>query len=76
MKHSIILLFFCLSFIKPINAQRMNVATYNLRVDVAADSLDRWVNRCPQIAGLAKLYDFDIFGTQEGLHHQLEDLKK
>ena len=29
----------------------------------------------PFIADLIQLYDFDVFGTQEGLKHQLEDLK-
>jgi endonuclease/exonuclease/phosphatase family metal-dependent hydrolase len=28
------------------------------------------------VAGLIGLYDLDIFGTQEGLKHQLEELKK
>jgi endonuclease/exonuclease/phosphatase family metal-dependent hydrolase len=52
------------------------VATYNLRYDNPGDSLDLWKNRLPVMADLIQLYDFDIFGTQEGLNHQLEDLKK
>jgi endonuclease/exonuclease/phosphatase family metal-dependent hydrolase len=59
-----------------LQAQHLNVATYNLRFDNPADTPDTWVNRCPHITGLVQLYDFDIFGTQEGLHNQLEDLKK
>jgi len=55
----------------------MNIATYNLRYDNWGDSVagNGWHQRCPVIAGQILFNDFDIFGTQEGLHHQLEDLK-
>lgn len=56
-------------------AQSLNVATYNLRYDNPGDSLDSWKNRCPVIASLVQFNNFDIFGTQEGLKHQLENLK-
>jgi endonuclease/exonuclease/phosphatase family metal-dependent hydrolase len=58
-------------------AQRLNVATYNLRYANHGDSLNGngWGARCPVIASLIRFHDFDIFGTQEGLFHQLEDLK-
>jgi endonuclease/exonuclease/phosphatase family metal-dependent hydrolase len=59
-----------------INAQSLRVASYNLRYDNPGDSLDQWKNRYTYVADLIQLYDFDIFGTQEGLKHQLEDLKK
>lgn len=36
---------------------------------------DGWGNRCPIIAGLVQFHEFDIFGTQEGLRHQLDSLK-
>jgi endonuclease/exonuclease/phosphatase family metal-dependent hydrolase len=67
---------FQLLVMRSIQSQYLNIASYNLRVDVPSDSMDRWVTRFPHIAGLVTLYDFDIFGTQEGLQHQLEDLKK
>lgn len=52
-------------------------ASYNLRNANSADSLqgDGWGNRCPIIAGLVQFHEFDIFGTQEGLRHQLDSLK-
>lgn len=56
-------------------AQSFNVATYNLRYDNLGDSLDLWKNRFPVIGGMVQFYNFDIFGTQEGLKHQLNDLK-
>ena len=52
-------------------------ASYNLRNASSADSLqgDGWGNRCPIIARLVQFHEFDIFGTQEGLRHQLDSLK-
>lgn len=57
-------------------AQMMQVATYNIRFDNPHDSLDLWQQRAPVIAGLVRFHDFDIFGIQEGQHHQLEELKE
>ncbi len=55
-----------------------NLATYNIRYYAKSDSLrgDLWQTRCKVIADLVRFHDFDIFGTQEGLRHQLDDLKK
>lgn len=59
-------------------AQQMTIATYNLRYDNRGDSAkgNGWAQRGPVISGLIRFHDFDVFGTQEGLHHQLEDLKQ
>lgn len=56
---------------------QFNVATYNLRQHNHIDSVrgDGWLQRYPVIAGLVAFHEFDIFGTQEGFKHQLEDLK-
>ena len=56
-------------------SQSLNIATYNLRFDNRSDSLDLWENRYPMITDIVQFYDFDIFGTQEGLLNQLTDLK-
>lgn len=60
------------------NPARFNLATYNIRYYSKEDSLagNTWSRRCPQIAEVVKFHGFDIFGTQEGLKFQLEDLKK
>ena len=58
--------------------KQMNVATYNMRNDNNKDDAlagNGWKQRFPVIASLIQFHDFDIFGTQECLHHQLEDLK-
>jgi len=61
-------------------AQHFTVATYNLRNDSPTndDSLrgNGWKQRLPVVAKLIQFHDFDIFGTQEGLVHQLHDLTK
>jgi endonuclease/exonuclease/phosphatase family metal-dependent hydrolase len=67
---------FCLALLTiSISAQDIRVATYNLRYDTPLDSINSWPFRYHALAGLVLLNDFDIFGTQEGLKHQLEDLK-
>ncbi len=55
----------------------MTVATYNIRYANRGDSVNGngWMQRLPVIAQLIKFYDFDIFGTQEGLFKQVEGLK-
>jgi len=60
-------------------AQQLTVATYNLRNDnnkQDAAQGDGWQQRLPIAAGLIRFHGFDIFGTQECLHHQLEGLKQ
>lgn len=56
-------------------AQQLRVASYNLRYDNPGDSLDNWKYRKDVMGKQILFHDFDIFGTQEGLDHQLEDLK-
>ena len=75
MKHLISggLFLFCVLFA---NAQNFNVATYNLRNDNKGDIGNMWIDRYPYIAQLIKYHDFDLFGTQEALPNQLENLKR
>jgi endonuclease/exonuclease/phosphatase family metal-dependent hydrolase len=58
-------------------AQQFNIGTYNLRYANAGDSAqgNGWGQRYPVIAAMIKFHGFDIFGTQEGLHRQLVQLK-
>ncbi|QES89809.1 endonuclease/exonuclease/phosphatase family protein [Rhizosphaericola mali] len=59
-----------------VNAQKLNLATYNLRNANKEDSTDGngWGKRFPVIANMVKYYGFDIWGTQEGKSWQLQDL--
>lgn len=65
---------FCLCSI--VYAQTLNVATYNIRYDNQADAAkgNGWTQRCPVVAKLIAYNDFDIWGSQEVMHNQLEDL--
>ncbi len=64
----------CSTVKKPV---QFNVATYNLRQHNYIDSVrgNGWLQRYPVIAGLIAFHEFDIFGTQEGFKHQLDDIK-
>ena len=58
-------------------SSKLNVATYNIRLQTTTDSAARsWDNRKSSVARLIKQYDFDIFGVQEvGNATQETDLK-
>lgn len=63
---------FCLS----IDAQSIIVGTFNIRYDNPRDSGNLWVDRKAYVASLIRFHDFDVFGTQEGLKHQLDDIQQ
>ncbi|AMR31890.1 endonuclease [Mucilaginibacter sp. PAMC 26640] len=54
----------------------LNIGTYNLRYDNKNDSIagNGWRARYPHIAQIIRFNDLDVFGTQEGLYHQLTQL--
>jgi len=54
----------------------INVASYNLRLDTQSDGINAWPNRKDWVNEQIRYHDFDIFGTQEGFHHQLEDIAR
>lgn len=68
-----------LSFMVILNvlqAQQITVATFNLRYENQRDTGNLWKDRAPIAAALIRFHSFDIFGTQEGLKTQLDDLLK
>ena len=81
MRRLIILFFAVLCCLTGLHARpkppRIVVATYNLRYLNRSDSLqgNGWTQRCPWLARLIYAHGFEIFGTQEGLKRQLDDLK-
>ena len=68
--------FIVLALVLNVTAQNYRVATYNLRYDNPDDIGNLWAQRLPVIANQIKFHDFDIFGTQEGMVHQLQGLEK
>lgn len=57
-----------------LRAQSFSIATFNVRYDNALDTGNLWINRAPVVANLIRFHDFDVFGTQEGLKNQLDDI--
>ena len=57
-------------------AQNLVVGSYNIRYDNNSDKEkgNGWEQRCPVQIDLVKFYNFDVLGTQEVLHRQLNDL--
>ncbi|WP_374165309.1 endonuclease/exonuclease/phosphatase family protein [Arcticibacter sp. MXS-1] len=52
----------------------LNIATFNLRLNVASDKENAWPNRKEMVKELIQYHDFDIFGVQEALEGQMKDL--
>lgn len=75
----IILLFMLIGLITPaLSAKspegKINVLTYNIRLDSSSDGENQWPFRKDYAADLIKFYDVDLCGGQEVQHHQLTDL--
>ena len=54
----------------------LQVMTFNIRLDIASDSLNNWQYRKENVAKLISYYQPDLLGMQEVLPNQLDDLKK
>ncbi|WP_295120323.1 endonuclease/exonuclease/phosphatase family protein [uncultured Chitinophaga sp.] len=74
MKKILTTLLFCALLAPLAQAQQLNIGTYNLRYDNPKDTGNLWKNRAPIVANLIRYHDFDIFGTQEALKNQLDDV--
>ncbi|MBC6490364.1 endonuclease/exonuclease/phosphatase family protein [Flavihumibacter stibioxidans] len=70
----ILLVALFVSFTGASYAQEMIIGTYNIRFDNKRDSGNLWVDRAPIVTALLRFHDFDIFGTQEALKNQLDDI--
>ncbi len=57
---------------KPV--EKINVLTYNIRMDNTSDGENQWAYRKDFAADLIRFYGVDLCGAQEVLHHQLTDL--
>jgi len=56
--------------------EQIVVATYNLRYNNPGDGENAWPNRKEHVKALIRFHGFDLFGTQEGLIDQLNDLSE
>lgn len=50
------------------------VASYNVRYDNPHDGDNVWSNRKEHVNALIQFHDFDIFGIQEGMFNQVNDI--
>src|SRR5262245_43099788 len=58
-----------------ISAQQLNVMTFNIRLNIASDSLNAWPYRKDKLASQVLFYDIHLLGVQEALHDQMMDLR-
>ncbi len=66
----------CLLMMQTTWAQDLRTLTYNLRYDTEADGDNRWDNRKEFLIAQLRFYQPDVFGTQEGLLHQLQAIRE
>jgi len=56
--------------------QELNVMTFNIRLNTAADSMNAWPYRKDNVASQILFHDVHIVGVQEALHDQMTDLQQ
>ncbi|WP_247232999.1 endonuclease/exonuclease/phosphatase family protein [Telluribacter sp. SYSU D00476] len=77
MKKSFLILLLCALVMQNAFSQAntpLVIATYNLRYDTPNDGVNAWPHRKENVKALIRFHEFDIFGTQEVLRGQLEDV--
>ncbi|HKI89444.1 MAG TPA: endonuclease/exonuclease/phosphatase family protein [Draconibacterium sp.] len=57
-------------------SQQLNIITYNIRYNNPDDGKNAWPNRIEMVSGLLRFHDPDIFGLQEALYEQINDVQK
>lgn len=57
-------------------AQSLKLITYNIRLQTASDGPNSWTNRKDFLTGQLVFYAPDVFGVQEALPEQVNDLTK
>ncbi|MBF7092971.1 endonuclease/exonuclease/phosphatase family protein [Flavobacterium sp. ALJ2] len=65
----VMLLSFC-----GIYGQNLKIMTYNIRLDVASDGENAWTNRKGFFTSQIQFYAPDIFGVQEAMPNQVNDI--
>lgn len=73
---ALILYIFCPLVLAAQTRSTLQIATFNLRLNVASDKENAWPNRKEMVKDLIQYHDFDIFGVQEALVGQMSDLSE
>ena len=76
MKRKIFPLLLLLLVCNLIMAQNIRVITYNIRFNNPDDGINAWPNRSSQLSLLLAFHQPDVFGLQEALIDQIEDIQK
>lgn len=73
-----ILIYLLFVIVLPIQSfsQEFTVMTYNIRYDAHWDTTNSWEKRKTAVFKIIEESTADIFGIQEALYHQIEDLQK
>ncbi len=72
----LIIFFMTISSEKCFAQESLNIATFNIRYDNPGDEGNLWKDRSPHLINLIRFHQIDLFGTQEGMVHQLKDIQK
>jgi endonuclease/exonuclease/phosphatase family metal-dependent hydrolase len=59
-----------------LNAQEINLITYNIRFNNPNDGINAWPNRSEMVAALLQFHEAEIFGMEEALTGQIKDIEK
>jgi endonuclease/exonuclease/phosphatase family metal-dependent hydrolase len=59
-----------------LNAQEINIITYNIRFNNPNDGINAWPNRSEMVTSLIRFHEADVFGMQEALIGQINDIEK
>jgi endonuclease/exonuclease/phosphatase family metal-dependent hydrolase len=74
MKTNILFIIISVLTIATINAQTTKVMSYNIRYDNPNDGENSWVNRKELLCSQLAFYEPDVFGIQEALPNQVQDI--
>lgn len=74
MKKILFSLITLLVFCSTTSAQKLKLMTYNIRLDIASDGENAWLNRKDYWASQVTFYEPDILGIQEALPNQVTDI--
>ena len=74
MRKILFLIFIFILMFDNIQSQTLRILTYNIRYDNPEDGVNQWSKRKEILGCQISFFEPDIFGIQEGLHHQVEYL--
>ena len=76
MKKNTIIIILLIFFLQLQAQTELNVVTFNIRYNNAADSLNAWPYRKDKLASQLLFHHAHIIGVQEALHEQVQDLQE